>query len=52
MTEVLGEDAKEKYVERKQASADRCPRELGTAVKTGEVLYHHEVTNQYIWGKF
>jgi glutamine synthetase len=52
MTEVLGSDAKEKYVERKQASADRCARELGTAVKTSEVLYHHEVTNQYIWGKF
>ena len=52
MTEVLGESAKEKYIERKQASAARCPRELGTVVKTGEVLYHHEVTNQYIWGQF
>jgi glutamine synthetase len=52
MTEFLGEDTKEKYVDRKISSADRCPRELGTLVKTEEVLFHHEVTNQYIWSKF
>jgi glutamine synthetase len=50
--EMLGEENKEKFVDRKIASADRCPRELGTIVKTSEVLFHHEVTNQYIWGKF
>ncbi len=52
ITEILGEENKEKYVDRKIASADRCPRELGTIVKTSEVLFHHEVTNQYLWSKF
>lgn len=49
---LLGDDIKDKYVELKQASADRCPKELGTMVKTEEILYHHEVTNQYIWKRF
>ena len=49
---ILGEDNKDKYIERKLASADRCPKELGTLVKTSEVLFHHEITNQYLWGKF
>lgn len=52
ITEVLGEENKEKFVDRKLAAADRCPRELGTIVKTSEVLFHHEVTNQYLWSKF
>lgn len=52
LAEILGEENKEKFVERKVASADRCPRELGTMVKTSEVLFHHEVTNQYLWGHF
>jgi glutamine synthetase len=49
---MIGEENKEKFVDRKMASADRCPRELGTLVKTSEVLFHHEVTNQFLWGKF
>jgi glutamine synthetase len=52
VAEILGQENKEKYIERKVASADRCPRELGSLVKTSEVLFHHEVTNQYIWGNF
>jgi len=32
--------------------ADRCPKELGTQVKRGEVMFHHEVTNQMLWGMF
>jgi glutamine synthetase len=52
MATVLGQDVKDKFVERKLASADRCPRALGSAVKEGEILYHHEVTNQYLWSKF
>ncbi len=52
IAEMLGEENKEKFVDRKMASADRCARELGTLVKTSEVLFHHEVTNQYLWGKF
>lgn len=52
VAEMLGELAKDKFVERKMAAADRCPRELGTTVKTGEVRFHHEVTNQHIWNNF
>jgi len=52
IAEMLGELAKEKFIERKMAAADRCPRELGTTVKTGEVRFHHEVTNQHIWNNF
>jgi glutamine synthetase len=52
MEEVLGADNKDKYVERKIAAAERSPKELGTQVKTGEIIYHHEVTNQHIWGNF
>ena len=51
-TELLGEDVKNRYAELKQASADRCPRLLGSIVKAPEVLYHHEVYNQYLWNRF
>lgn len=49
---AIGEDAKEKYLHYKKISANRCPRELGATVKASEVLFHHEVTNQYLWSKF
>lgn len=50
--EVMLEGNMEKYVALKEASANRCAVELGTRVKAGEVLYHHEVTNQVLWNKF
>lgn len=50
--EVLGDDCHGKYVDVKQAAADRCPKELGTQVKRGEIMFHHEVTNQYLWNQF
>ncbi len=49
---LLGSAGKEKYLEHKQAVANRSPRELGTCVKDGEVVYHHEVTNQHLWNQF
>ena len=52
ITDILGESSKEKYVAHKQSVAVRSPRELGTTVKESEVLYHHEVTNQYLWNQF
>ena len=52
MTEVLGEEPKEKYLALKQAAADRSPKELGGLVKNGEIIYHHEVTNQVLWNRF
>ncbi len=51
-TQLFGEDVKGRYADLKQASADRCPRLLGTFVKAPEVQYHHEVYNQYLWNKF
>lgn len=49
---LLGPAVRDKYVEVKQAAADRCPRLLGTLIKRSEVQFHHEVTNQYLWGRF
>jgi glutamine synthetase len=51
-TTLLGADVKERYADLKRASADRCPRLLGTFVKAQEVQYHHEVYNQYLWNLF
>lgn len=47
-----GEDVKARYADLKQASADRCPRLLGTFVKAPEVQYHHDVYNQFLWNMF
>ena len=52
MKKVLGESEHEKYISFKQAAADRSPKELGYIVKSSEVLFHHEVTNQMLWHKF
>ena len=51
-TKLLGEDVKARYADLKQASADRCPRLLGTIVKPSEVQFHHEVYNQFLWNLF
>jgi len=52
IAEMLGPDVQGRYAELKQASADRCPRALGTFVKASEVQYHHEVYNQSLWNLF
>src|SRR5437660_3024277 len=51
-TKLLGEDVKARYADLKQASADRCPRLLGSVVKAAEVQFHHEVYNQFLWNLF
>jgi glutamine synthetase len=51
-SKLLGEDVKSRYADLKQASADRCPRLLGTFVKAPEVQYHHDVYNQFLWNMF
>ncbi len=51
-TKLLGADVKSRYADLKRASADRCPRALGTFVKAPEVQYHHEVYNQFLWNLF
>ena len=50
--DLLGEEVHGKFAEIKLAQAERCPKALGTLIKAGEVQFHHEVTNQYLWGKF
>jgi glutamine synthetase len=52
ITKILHADVKERFVDLKKASADRCARLLGTVVKAPEVQYHHEVYNQYLWNQF
>lgn len=52
IAEIIGKENKEKFIERKLAVADRSPKELGNVVKTSEVVFHHEVTNQFLWGQF
>jgi glutamine synthetase len=51
-TKLLGADVKGRYADLKQASADRCPRLLGSVVKAAEVQFHHEVYNQFLWNLF
>jgi glutamine synthetase len=52
MRRILGETNVEKYLSYKQMAADRSPRALGTQIKTSEITYHHEVTNQALWNMF
>lgn len=51
-TDIFSAEVKEKYVQYKQVAADRSPKDLGTMIKASEILYHHEVTNQYLWNRF
>jgi len=48
----LFDDVQSRFAELKRASADRCPRALGSTVKTNEIQFHHEITNQYLWSIF
>jgi glutamine synthetase len=50
--DLLGADVHDKFAALKQMSADRCPKALGSMVKTSEIQFHHEVTNQYLWSQF
>jgi glutamine synthetase len=52
VTQLLGDDVKGRYADLKKASADRCPRLLGTIVKAPEVQFHHEIYNQLLWNLF
>ena len=52
ISKLVGADVKARYADLKRASADRCPRALGTFVKAPEVQYHHEVYNQFLWNLF
>ncbi len=52
MAELLGARVHERFVEVKTAQAERCPKALGGLVKTAEIQFHHEVTNQFLWSQF
>lgn len=52
ITKILTAESKEKYLAYKQLAADRSPKELGGRIKTSEIVYHHEVTNQALWNRF
>jgi glutamine synthetase len=50
--DLLGETVHKRYADLKLASAERCPKALGALIKIPEIQFHHEVTNQYLWGRF
>jgi glutamine synthetase len=52
IAKILGSDVQGRFVDLKQAVANRSPRELGTFVKSGEVQFHHAVYNQSLWNLF
>ena len=52
MKGIMGASSHEKYLLNKQAAADRSPKELGSIVKTAEVLFHHDITTQRLWNRF
>ncbi len=52
MQEAMGEEVHAKFAELKQMQAERCPKALGTHIKAAEVMFHHEVTNQFLWSQF
>ena len=52
IAQILGADVQGRYVELKQAVANRSPHELGTIVKGSEVQFHHAVYNQSLWNQF
>ena len=51
-TELFSTEVKDRYLDLKKGSADRCARLLGTVVKTPEIQFHHEVYNQFLWNQF
>jgi len=50
--DLLGAQVHEKFAELKLAAAERSPKALGTRIKRSEIIFHHEVTNQYLWSGF
>jgi glutamine synthetase len=52
VNQTLGEAVQARFAELKLASAERCPKALGSQIKLAEIQFHHEVTNQYLWNQF
>jgi len=49
---LLGDSVHKRYADLKLASAERCPKALGSLIKIPEIQFHHEVTNQFLWSMF
>ncbi len=52
MKQIMGAENHAKYAELKKSASNRSPRSLGTKIKNGEILFHHEIYNQMIWASF
>jgi len=52
IAEILDPVVQEKFADVKLNSAHRSPRLLGSQIKPAEIVFHHEVTNQYLWNQF
>lgn len=52
MASIMGERIHRKYSDLKHMAADRSPKALGAKIKSSEVIFHHEVTNQQLWSHF
>lgn len=52
MKKILGEQIHAKFANIKKAVAQRSPHDLGNRIKRGEIVFHHEVTNQMLWTDF
>ncbi|MBS7380368.1 MAG: hypothetical protein KIG72_03760 [Bradymonadales bacterium] len=52
MKQILGAENHAKYASLKRAVANRSPHDLGNRIKRGEIVFHHEVTNQCLWTDF
>ena len=49
---LLGGEVRDKFAELKEASADRCPRLLGSHITRAELQFHHAVTNHHLRSRF
>lgn len=52
MKKILGAENHQKFAGLKRTVAARSPQSLGSKIKNGEILFHHEVYNQLIWAGF
>ncbi len=52
MKAILGEENHKKLLNLKTTVAERSPKQLGQRIKNREILDHHEISNQMLWGEF
>lgn len=52
MKKILGDEIHSKFAAIKRLVANRSPKDLGNRIKRGEIVFHHEVTNQSLWTDF